>query len=197
MRCVMSSLAIFNLCCNAKLICCQFSQVHHQWNVYLVNKTCSRLLYLKCSFHGCLFYFNVPSCIYRLVAAIFIDLFLCLVAFAFPPQMKQSWSSSDLRHSFFPSISANEKFSTSFCNYLLPLLFQPFAHLGFGKVIPRGIPLETSHGSVALVALLWCKVLALAESALGSVASERGKCVPVTEKETVARGWLCILSLWF
>lgn len=60
-------------CCNAKLICCQFSQVYHQWNVYLVNKTCSRLFYLKYSFQGC-FFFNVPSCIYRLVAFIFIHL---------------------------------------------------------------------------------------------------------------------------
>lgn len=75
--CVMSSLAIFNLCCNAKLICCQFSNVYHEWNVYLVNKTFSRLLYLKCCFQG------VFSCFYRLVAVIFIDLFLCLVTFAF------------------------------------------------------------------------------------------------------------------
>lgn len=67
----------------------------------------------------------------------------------------------------------------AFCNYVLPLLFQPLAQLGFGKVISRGIPLKTSHGSVAMVVLLWCKFVSLAESALGSVASEWGKCVPL------------------
>lgn len=106
MWCVMSSLAIFNLCCNAKLICCQFSRVYHQWNVYLINKTCCRLLYLKYYFRD--FFSCVPTCLCRLVAVIFIDLFFCLVAFAFPPIDEQFWSISDFKI-FFSLFSALEK----------------------------------------------------------------------------------------